>query len=119
MRFLAAAKLRLGCKRRGIVKIDVGPEGVAATFLPGRLRKPNSKSLERDGDRVVHASKGHEKLFDRPGDFGRVGACSGRRRLASAQLRAPEFDERDPLEHGRTSSSGVAVRRMDSAMIVT
>jgi transcription-repair coupling factor (superfamily II helicase) len=63
--FFAAARLRLDCKRRGIVRLDVGPEAIAATFLPGRLRKSKSKSLERDGDRVVYPSKGHEKPFER------------------------------------------------------
>ena len=33
--FFAAARLRLDCRRRGIVRLDVGPEAVAATFLPG------------------------------------------------------------------------------------
>jgi transcription-repair coupling factor (superfamily II helicase) len=59
------AKLRLDCKRRGIVRLDVGPEAVAATFLPGRLRKFKSKSLERDGDRVVYTSKRLENPFER------------------------------------------------------
>jgi transcription-repair coupling factor (superfamily II helicase) len=63
--FFATAKLRLVCKRRGIVRLDVGPEAVAATFLPGRLRKHKSKSLERDGDRIVYASKRHAKPFER------------------------------------------------------
>jgi transcription-repair coupling factor (superfamily II helicase) len=67
--FLAAARLRMDCKRRGIVRLDVGPEAVAATFLPGRLRKSKLKSLERDGDRVVYASKGHEKPFERVEEF--------------------------------------------------
>jgi transcription-repair coupling factor (superfamily II helicase) len=67
--FFAMAKLRLDCKRRGIVRLDVGPEAVAATFLPGRLRKTKSKSLERDGDRVVHVSKGLENPFERVEEF--------------------------------------------------
>ncbi|WFU20462.1 helicase-related protein [Bradyrhizobium sp. CB3481] len=69
--FFAAARLRLDCRRRGIVRLDVGPEAVAATFLPGRLRKSRSKSrsLERDGDRVVFASKGNGKPFERVEDF--------------------------------------------------
>ena len=37
--FFAMATLRLACKQRGILRLDVGPEAVAATFLPGRLRK--------------------------------------------------------------------------------
>lgn len=60
--FFAAARIRLECKRRGIVRLDVGPEAAAATFLPGRLRKSRGKSLQRDGDRVVH----HAKLQDAP-----------------------------------------------------
>ncbi|HMM91879.1 helicase-related protein [Bradyrhizobium sp.] len=67
--FFAAARLRLDCKRRGIVRLDVGPEAVAATFLPGRLRKSRSKSLVRDGDRVVHAGNGKRKPFDRVEEF--------------------------------------------------
>jgi transcription-repair coupling factor (superfamily II helicase) len=62
--FFAAAKLRIECKRRGIVRLDVGVEAVAATFLPGRLRKSRSKSLERDGDRVVYVSKQPGKPFE-------------------------------------------------------
>jgi transcription-repair coupling factor (superfamily II helicase) len=67
--FFAAARLRLDCKRRGIIRLDVGPEAVAATFLPGRLRKSRAKSLERDGDRVVHANKGNDKPFERVEQF--------------------------------------------------
>jgi transcription-repair coupling factor (superfamily II helicase) len=67
--FFAMAKLRLDCKCRGIVRLDVGPEAVAATFLPGRLRKFKSRSLERDGDRVVCISKGVEDPFERVEEF--------------------------------------------------
>jgi transcription-repair coupling factor (superfamily II helicase) len=67
--FFAVARLRLDCKRRGIMRLDAGPEAVAATFLPGRLRKVKSKSLQRDGDRVVYASKGNEKPFERIEEF--------------------------------------------------
>jgi transcription-repair coupling factor (superfamily II helicase) len=63
--FFGAARLRLDCKRRGIMRLDAGPEAVAATFLPGYLRKVKSKSLQRDGDRVVYASKQNEKPFER------------------------------------------------------
>src|SRR4029453_16102479 len=63
--FFAAARLRLDCKQRGIVRLDVGPEAVAATFLPGRLRKSRAKSLQRDGDRVVCAARGHADPFGR------------------------------------------------------
>jgi transcription-repair coupling factor (superfamily II helicase) len=67
--FFAVARLRLDCKRRGIVRLDAGPEAVAATFLPGRLRKVKSKSLQRDGDRVVYAGKQDEKPFERIEEF--------------------------------------------------
>ena len=63
--FFAAARLRVACKRRGIVRLDVGPAAVAATFLPGRLRKPREKTLHRDGDRVIYHSLRHEAPFDR------------------------------------------------------
>lgn len=67
--FFAAARLRIDCKRRGIVRLDLGPEAVAATFLPGRLRKLRARSLQRDGDRVVYAGGGHEDPFDRIEEF--------------------------------------------------
>jgi transcription-repair coupling factor (superfamily II helicase) len=67
--FFAAARLRLDCKRRGIMRLDVGPEAVAATFLPGRLRKSRAKSLEREGDRVVYIGNRHAKPFERISDF--------------------------------------------------
>jgi transcription-repair coupling factor (superfamily II helicase) len=68
--FFAAARLRLDCKRRGIVRLDVGSEGIAATFLPGRLRKIRSKALEREGDRVVYADKeDDDSPFERVEEF--------------------------------------------------
>ncbi|MEH2492177.1 transcription-repair coupling factor (superfamily II helicase) [Bradyrhizobium sp. AZCC 2230] len=62
--FFAAARLRLDCKRRGIVRLDVGQSAVAATFLPGRLRKSKGKTLQRDGDRVVYHSQTRDAPFD-------------------------------------------------------
>ena len=67
--FFAAARLRLACKRRGIIRLDVGREAVAATFLPGRLRKSKGKSLQRDGDRVVYHSPMRDAPFDRVEEF--------------------------------------------------
>jgi transcription-repair coupling factor (superfamily II helicase) len=67
--FFAAARLRIDCKRRGIVRLDVGPDAVAATFLPGRLGKSRARSLQRDGDRVVYASKKREEPFGRVEEF--------------------------------------------------
>jgi transcription-repair coupling factor (superfamily II helicase) len=67
--FFASAKLRLDCKRRGIVRLDVGPDAVAATLLPGRLRRPKSKILQLEGDRVIYTQKGQEKPFERVEDF--------------------------------------------------
>ncbi|QPF89913.1 DEAD/DEAH box helicase [Bradyrhizobium commune] len=61
----AAARLRLDCKRRGIIRLDVGSGAVAATFLPGRLRKSKGRSLQRDGDRVVYHSPMRDAPFDR------------------------------------------------------
>ena len=67
--FFAAARLRIDCKRRGIVRLDVGVEAVAATFLPGRLRKSKARSLQRDGDRVVHISKKRQEPFGKVEEF--------------------------------------------------
>jgi transcription-repair coupling factor (superfamily II helicase) len=33
------------------------------------LRKTKSKSLERDGDRVIYAGNGHDKPFERVEEF--------------------------------------------------
>jgi transcription-repair coupling factor (superfamily II helicase) len=63
--FFSAARLRLDCKRRGIIRLDVGTSAVAATFLPGRLRKSRGRSLQRDGDRVVYHSQLRDAPFDR------------------------------------------------------
>ncbi|WP_369725605.1 DEAD/DEAH box helicase [Bradyrhizobium sp. LLZ17] len=71
--FFAVARLRLDCKRRGIIRLDVGPEAVAATFLPGRLRKSkgrstgksSGRSLQRHGDRVVYHGPMRDSPFDR------------------------------------------------------
>lgn len=66
--FFSVTRLRLDCKRRGIVRLDVGESAVAATFLPGRLRKSKGKSkegpLQRDGDRVVYHSPMRDAPFD-------------------------------------------------------
>lgn len=62
--FFAAARLRMDCKRRGIVRLDVGQSAVAATFLPGRLRKSKGKTLQRDGDRIVYHSQLRDSPFD-------------------------------------------------------
>ena len=45
--FFALAALRIDCRRRGIVRMDVGPEAVAATFLPGRFRKVTIDAVRR------------------------------------------------------------------------
>ena len=69
--FFAVAKLRIGCRDRGIVRLDVGPDAIAATLIAGKLRKSRSKLLQRDGDRVVYSEKSGEpplrrveELFD-------------------------------------------------------
>ncbi|MGY4161987.1 transcription-repair coupling factor (superfamily II helicase) [Bradyrhizobium sp. USDA 4461] len=75
--FFAAARLRIDCKRRGIVRLDVGPEAVAATFLPGRLPKSKARSkahskarsLQRDGDRVFYSGNTNEPPFERIEDL--------------------------------------------------
>jgi transcription-repair coupling factor (superfamily II helicase) len=66
--FFAAARLRIECRRRGIVRLDVGPDAIAATFLPGRLRK-KARRLQRDGDRVICATLERAEPFDRVENF--------------------------------------------------
>ena len=61
----AAARLRLECRMRGILRLDVGPEAVAATFLPGRFPKRIGKPLKRTEDRVLYADGGTKRPFDR------------------------------------------------------
>ncbi|WP_407175795.1 DEAD/DEAH box helicase [Bradyrhizobium sp. STM 3562] len=61
--FFAAARLRIDCRRRGIIRLNVGPEAVAATFLPGRLRRSKARALQRDGDRVVYISARRDAPF--------------------------------------------------------
>ncbi len=56
--FFGLARLRIACRQRGIFRLDVGPEALAATFLPGRLRKAKARSLQSDGDRIVYPNKG-------------------------------------------------------------
>ena len=67
--FFAASRLRMECKQRGIVRFDVGPEAVAATFLPGRLRKSRARLLQRVGDRVILAGHGGEDIWARVEQF--------------------------------------------------
>jgi transcription-repair coupling factor (superfamily II helicase) len=42
---------------------------VAATFLPGRLRKRKTSSLEQDGDRVIYAGKDSGTPLERVEEF--------------------------------------------------
>ncbi len=67
--FFAAARLRIDCRRRGIVRLDVGPDAVGATFLPGRLRRLKTRVLQRDGDRVVYPGRRQEDPFARVEEF--------------------------------------------------
>jgi hypothetical protein len=68
-RFLRGGEAEARLQAAGYHEAGRGPEAVAATFLPGRLRKVKSKLLRRDGDRVVYASKQDEKPFERIEEF--------------------------------------------------
>jgi transcription-repair coupling factor (superfamily II helicase) len=67
--FFAVTKLRIICRERGIIRLDVGPEAIAATWLPGRLRKPRSRLLQRDGDRVLYADNCEQHPLTRVEEF--------------------------------------------------
>jgi transcription-repair coupling factor (superfamily II helicase) len=73
--FFEMARLRIRCRERGIIKLDVGPDAVAATMMGGRLEKARSRLLRRDGDRVIfangsaeHPLKRIEQFLDQLGD---------------------------------------------------
>ena len=63
--FFAVARLRMVCRHRGIVRLDVGPDAIAATLLSGRLRKARSRHLQYDSDRVVYVGKSTERPLKR------------------------------------------------------
>ncbi|WP_244422257.1 DEAD/DEAH box helicase [Bradyrhizobium sp. ORS 285] len=67
--FFAVARLRVECRERGIMRLDVGPEAIAATLLPGRIRKTCSRLLLRDGNRVVYAGRRSESVLQRVEQF--------------------------------------------------
>jgi transcription-repair coupling factor (superfamily II helicase) len=67
--FFAIARLRMNCRERGIIRLDVGPEAIAAMLLAGRLRKTKSKLLQRDGDRVIYASRSSAPPLQRVEEF--------------------------------------------------
>ncbi|CCE04857.1 putative transcription repair coupling factor [Bradyrhizobium sp. STM 3843] len=67
--FFAVAKLRVNCRERGIMRLDVGPEAIAATMLAGKLRKSYSRSLQRDGNRIIFAGRSSEHALRRVEQF--------------------------------------------------
>jgi transcription-repair coupling factor (superfamily II helicase) len=73
----AAARLRLECRKRGISRMDVGPEAVAATFLPGHLRKRIGKSLKQTEDRILYVDDGTKRPFDRVYAFLKILGLNG------------------------------------------
>ncbi|MGJ4940669.1 DEAD/DEAH box helicase [Bradyrhizobium sp. HKCCYLS1011] len=67
--FFAVAKLRVSCRERGIMRLDVGPEAIAATMLAGKLRKSYSRLLQRDGNRVIYAGRSSDHALRRVEQF--------------------------------------------------
>jgi transcription-repair coupling factor (superfamily II helicase) len=67
--FFELARLRLICRERGVLKLDVGPEAIAATLLAGRHSKKISRRLKRDGDRVIYAGGGGDHPLERVEEF--------------------------------------------------
>ncbi|MGJ4951460.1 DEAD/DEAH box helicase [Bradyrhizobium sp. HKCCYLS20291] len=63
--FFAVARLRVSCRDRGIMRLDVGPEAIAATRLPGKIRKSYSRLLQRDGNRVIYTERSGEPVLQR------------------------------------------------------
>jgi len=67
--FFAVTKLRIGCRERGIIRLDVGPDAIAATLLSGKLRKSRSRLLQRDGDRVIYTGRSRDHSLKRVEEF--------------------------------------------------
>jgi transcription-repair coupling factor (superfamily II helicase) len=67
--FFDLARLRLICRERGVVKLDVGPEAIAATLLAGSHSKRISRRLKRDGDRVIYSGGGGDPPLKRVEEF--------------------------------------------------
>ena len=63
--FFAVARLRVNCRERGIMRLDVGPDAIAATMLAGKIRKSCSRLLQREGDRVVYPGRSSEPALRR------------------------------------------------------
>jgi transcription-repair coupling factor (superfamily II helicase) len=67
--FFTVARLRNSCRERGIIRLDVGPDAIAATFVAGRLRKSRSRLLQRHGDRIIYTEKSEEPPLRRVEEF--------------------------------------------------
>jgi transcription-repair coupling factor (superfamily II helicase) len=67
--FFDLVRLRLTCRARDVVKLDVGPEAIAATLLARQHRKSVSRRLRRDGDKVVYSDGGGGHSLKRVEDF--------------------------------------------------
>jgi transcription-repair coupling factor (superfamily II helicase) len=67
--FFSFVRLRIRCRQSGIIRLDVGPQAVAATLLPGRLKKLRTRKLQRDGYRVVLADHGGKETSERLAAF--------------------------------------------------
>ncbi|NPU66396.1 DEAD/DEAH box helicase [Bradyrhizobium sp. 83012] len=67
--FFAIARLRMICRERGIMRLDVGPDAIAATLLPGRTRRSCSALLQRDGNRIIYVGRSNEPVLQRVEQF--------------------------------------------------
>jgi transcription-repair coupling factor (superfamily II helicase) len=67
--FFDLARLRLICRDRAVVKLDVGPEAIAATLLAGRQVKSASRLLRRDGDRLIYTGGDEYRPLKRVEEF--------------------------------------------------
>lgn len=67
--FFAIAKLRMICRERGIMRLDVGPDAIAAMLLPGRIRRSCSQLLQRDGNRIIYPGRSSEPVLQQIEQF--------------------------------------------------
>ncbi len=57
------------CSERGIMRLDAGPDAIAATLLPGRTRRSCSALLQRDGNRIIHVGRSNKPVLQRVEQF--------------------------------------------------
>jgi transcription-repair coupling factor (superfamily II helicase) len=67
--FFDLARLRLTCRDKDLVKLDVGPEAIAATSWPGARINRYRGCCGEMGDRFIYCDGGGDKSSQKSGRF--------------------------------------------------